>query len=380
MTRAAYVLFLLLLLEGGLRLTGMMVWKVPFFQQQQHILRYYPELKPYLLHEIPTKNQQKTRLLVLGGSVVTHTLCDLGRTLNGQISANGKPIEVHSLARYAHNSLDSRIKMEYLVDYDFDYAFVYHGINDCRTNNCPADVFDEGYRHIEFYREVQLLRSHPEINFFASCYYLHWLYNQFQVVLKRVPLIPREYLVANAKLLDPEIRNANPRTNPEAAALKQKLDSLQNQIINRQLKPVDLNWLKNGSDIKSARPFKNNLLAIVAMCKERKVQLLLTPFAFYQPKEYTLEAFMNNQLDYDEQRWPTELYGLPQNVVKGIQTHNRITRNIIQDHPEIMGFNFPDSIGIGKIYFNDICHLAPAGCEALGEILLHQLKQAKHNP
>jgi hypothetical protein len=352
---------------------------VPLTEQTHLILRFYPELTPFLNDDIPENDSSHTRVLLLGGSAITNSLCNLERLLAEKLSDCKKPLIIFSLARYAHNSADSRVKLELISNIKFDYIFLYHGINDTRANNCPASVFDEKYNHIEFYRDVNLLLKHKEINWLCSPYYLEWIFDKLMIATGCIDLIPREYFVAHPRLFQME-KEFPPAKNPEELQLFKKLTDLQSKIITPELKSANYTWLEMGKDIKSSKTYQKNINAVYRICCKNNSKLILTPFAAYLPLNYTLHRFLTDTLNYAEQRWPAELYGKPQWVMKGIRKHNEITRQFASSHPDVLYFNFPDSIGIGRTYFNDICHLAPAGCESLSNCISNEIRKDLYQP
>ena len=146
----------------------------------------------------------------------------------------------------------------------------------------------------------------------------------------------------------------------------------QDKIVGTDLVQIDSLWWSEGSKIKSANSFRSNIEKIYSS-KPPKTTLILTDYAWYQCADYSLHKFLYDTLDYAEQRWPTEIYGRPDNVVKGIKTHNSIIDSLVKKQADILYFNFNDSIPHNKNYFNDICHLADSGQTLVADMLVNTI-------
>lgn len=360
---------ILLMAEMIVRVYGVLVYKVDFFKQQNVIGYYYPELRPFLNGKIKNRDTTELRILVLGGSAATNTLCNIEANVESSVATKGKKTNVYSLARYAQNSLDAKTKYELLKDYYFDYVFFYEGINDNRANNCPNNIFKQDYSHIEFYNDVRVVLKHEELSFVALPFYLDLLYNRLATVTGLKQFIPKEYFVLNQKLLESELLRQKDSVGTPGWNLFNEIKNRPDKIVTLSMHDIDTNWVKEGSDVKSAKPYYNNVQAIENLSAKKGEKLILAAYAYYLPRDYSLSKFLYEKMDYSEQRWPVEIYGKPANVLKGLALHNGIIKQIADNNPNILYINFDSIIPHSGLYFNDICHLSPQGCSMLCEQL-----------
>jgi hypothetical protein len=360
--------------ELVVRTYGVLVYKVPFFKQQHIIGYYYPELNPFLSGEVKNADAEELRVLILGGSAATNTLCDIEANIESSITVEGKKVNAYSLARYAQNSLDARLKYEFVKDYHFDYIFYYEAINDNRANNCPKEVFKENYSHIEFYNDVQLITKHKELKFVALPFYIDFLINKIAVSSGKKKLIPKEYFVLNKKLFDPQLLRQKDSVGTPGWNLYNEMKNRPDKVVTISMQDIDTNWINDGSDIKSAKPYYNNVKAIEKLSKAKGEKLILASYAYYLPADYSLIKFLYEKMDYAEQRWPVEIYGKSANVLKGLAVHDSIINSIANNNPNILYFNFDSILPHTGEYFNDVCHLSPQGCLLLSQQLADKIK------
>lgn len=353
-------------------------FKAGFFNPSDVVYAYYPELRT-VIGDLNRGDTSKTTLLILGGSVVNDELCDLSSKLEREWNAqHAKKLKVFSLARNAHNSLDSRYKMQLLQNYRFDYVFMYHGINDTRANNCPADVFDKHYRHIQFYDELYVYFRHPEINITAAPYVLDLLHELWCIKTKRRPTIPREYYVLNERIFEDVLQQDSTENPARYKELKERIRQNRDHIIRSDnFEEGQDAWLNEGANVKSISTFAANQQFIATQCRAKGEKLILFTFAWYLPDNYNLHDFFMRKLDYNESRWPAELYGKPVNVVKGIAAHNIIIEKTAGTDRSILFEDFCNLIPKNKLYFDDVCHLSPDGCGFLEKHILAKLEQQK---
>ena len=93
---------------------------------------------------------------------------------------------------------------------------------------------------------------------------------------------------------------------------------------------------------------------------------ILSTYTFYHAPNYTRNAFEQGKLDYADSVFVTELYGLPDNVVQGIERHNTVIRSLADKYKDnVIFFDFADSLHRSSNTFNDICHLTNQGCNQL---------------
>jgi len=345
-------------------------FNAPIWQSSRIIYAFYPELQ--LLPD--SLNKGKINILILGGSAVTDTLSHISRNVTKELNRHGLEVDIFNLSQFAHTSFDSRIKFKHCKGLNFNYVFVYDGINDTRANNCPENIFREDYSHIHFYSQVNIFERHPEIKYFTLPFVLDYCWNELKIKLGWKKTIPKEYFVVNEKLIGSDSMIAAHNNKENLGAIKAFINKNRDKVIGSDLMIIDSLWWAEGVNIKSAKSFRNNLLYIYRVkCSETK--LILTEYAWYQPLDYSLKKFLYTKMDYAQQRWPTELFGDPQNVIKGINCHNRIIDSIVREHPDIVHFNLNDSIPHNGNYFDDICHLADSGQVLLGTILSKEIIQ-----
>lgn len=349
-----FVLFLLCLFELAFRGYWANTHGLPFWQPEELIFEYYPELKEFRNRYLP--EQEGMKILVLGGSVVYsdsillqqgdhaffEKFCDLQTTLPLALKEKGldRPAFVYSLAQPAHNSLDSWYKLQLLDDFYFDFVIWYHGINDNRTNNCTQRIFQSDYRHIAFYNELGVYFRHPEKKWIVTPYTLDWLCQRMRQALFPDLYIPKEFL------------------------------------FDKMAKSFNQTGYEFGSDIKSAKPFRKNLNSVVDYCAERKIQVIVPTFATHFPEDYSLQRFKDKSLDYDAQIFPAELYGAPENLKKGVTIHNQIIWETAQKKENILVVPLAETLPPGKEFYDDPCHLSDGGCKAMTEMVTNTLLKA----
>lgn len=335
--RISSIFFFILIFEVFSRGYISKKFGAPLLNPSKLIKAFYPELNKLNNYQY---TDDKINLLVLGGSVVYDGEIDIvyqGDSIKSSFCDFTKllPSErynVLSLSASAHNSLDSRYKYALLKDYRFDYVFVYHGINDTRANNIKASAFDKDYRHMEFYDDIYIYFRHPEINYCTSLFVVDWI---FHLACKRIKYyIPREFVQSMFTTA------------------------------------IDNSIFEQGGDIKTEEVFHNNLSQIIKMADERSEKVILSTYAWSLDSNYSLAKFKNKELDYDEQLWPTELYGRADNVQKGLQVHNEVIRKIAaQNLSNVVFIDAESQITKGKLFFNDVCHLNQNGCLLLEEVV-----------
>jgi lysophospholipase L1-like esterase len=331
--RLLTMLLLVAFAETATRAALALRYGYSFFRPGNYLVnQYYPELAP-VLAAAPRARAQNLQVLLLGASVLNPGFSDIALRLQQalQQAYPHRQVQVHNLAMGAHTTRDSRLKYELLQDLHFDLVVVYHGINDTRANNCPPEVFRPDYRHYAFYQEVDLLRAHPEINWWVTPYFLHLVYLKVQHKLLAHRLVPVQA----------------PRTE----------------------------WLAYGQHIKSRAAFAANLAAILQLAGRKGEPVALASFAWYLAPGYSLPAFLAKKLDYGRHESPVELWGLPANVVKGIGVHNQVIDSLARRHPQVYYADIRAGIPGGRKYFDDICHLTPAGSRRWVEILVQALQK-----
>lgn len=293
---------------------------IPFLHTNEIVI--YPEIYDVINHY----DKNYTTVLLLGGSVLTRSYDTLKKT------DYEKPIIFYNLARSGHTSLDSLHKYNYLTSngYNFDYVIFYHAVNEVRTNNVPVLLYKEDYSHYSFYKLVNLVFIEQSflIQKTSLGYRLYRFYNELQI---------------NKKIL--------PTHTPKKE------------------------WLKYGSDIKSKESFRKNLLEIINISNKTKAKLIIPEFAFNSPDNYSLNLLRSFSLGYDnmtckEQRSPTEIWGIPANVIKGILTHNEVI-NELKSH---FIFINTDDISNDIKNFCDIVHFSEKGTDLFAKKLITEIE------
>ena len=312
-----YAIVLLVLVE----LTCRLAWRfsgVSFLAAPNRIHHFfYPELKP-VEEAASTRDDGTFDVLVLAGSVL-----EFG-DFAGQLTASlektyRRPVRVHSLARAAHTSLDSFYKYRRLDGLRFDLVLFYHGINEARANNCPAELFRDDYSHWGWYRLIADYETGGE-RLFVLPYTLNFAYTKIGSKTGLIKFVPKH------------------RPGEE--------------------------WVVHGATIRTERTFRANLDRIREIAAARGDPLLVMTFATYVVEGYTLDKFRAGELDYAGGRdMPIELWGRPEQVLQAIAAHNRVTREIAA-RPDVFLVDQEAEMPRGGRYFLDVCHLTEEGLGA----------------
>ena len=268
-------------------------------------------------------------LLLLGGSVLNPAWGDIEKELNTFFANRGHNVRIHNLAMPAHTSLDSRLKYNLIAENRYDAVLVYHGINELRFNNCPEEMFKADYTHVDFYAKVYNILKNP---------------------LSRFTILP---LVVNQF-----------RTN----VLKNFSEDAFMNFHNLDDKGSDAYWSSFGGDIKTAKTFESNLLAIVDAAEKNETNVLLPSFAYHIDSAYTLDKFKAKTLAYTRHINPIELLGTPDHIKTGLEVHNGIITSFAnRNHVEVIALN--NQLDKTAANFDDICHLTTAGSAQYAELV-----------
>jgi hypothetical protein len=278
---------------------------------------FYPNLKTTgLADAVISKNDGNFDVLLLGASVLDQVAARLERQLNERIE---EPVRVFNTSDNALTSRDSFLKFRYLKDKHFDLIVVYHGINDARMNCCPADQFKDDYTH---------------------CLY----YKVFDCLVNGDPLPVKQVLA-----------NLIPFEAPSPT------------------------MLADGAKIKTDRPFRTNLEAIVEQAAANDQLVMLMTFAYYIPEDYSVERLRSGQLDYGPRQvefvCPAELWGTPENLTNTIDAHNREVIAIANRFENVVFVDQLKNITPSGTNFSDPCHLTDAGCQLFVDKLMSQLSR-----
>jgi hypothetical protein len=289
-----------------------------FWDPSAVIYSFYPELGSLLRDDI-RNDDRRFDVLLLGGSILHKSWGPFKHVLMEElVTASRLPIFVHNLSKPSHTSLDSLHKYRRLARQRFDLVIVYHGINELRFNNTPPEGFRDDYSHVEWYRRVNWIeRAAPWLRWTSLPYTLH----EAAMLAERAAGVYR-----------PSSRS---RPDPE--------------------------FVRYGSDIKTAGPFRHNLEAILDLADERGEPIVLMSFAWYLPDDYTREGFAKRELDYVLYRSETELWGDPKNVEAGLRAHNEVIADLARTHPGVVYVDERARVPRQGRYWNDVCHLSTRG-------------------
>ena len=307
----------LLVLETGARLFWYQRHEVPLGSPDRILYAYYPELRE-IDRVRPAHDDDFYDVLVLAGSVLHPewgaAVEDTRVLLEGLVQ---KKVRIFNVAMPAHTSRDSRLKYEALAGHGFELVMFYHGINEARANNVPADLFREDYSHYSWYEVVNNLAPSHRTSSFATPYTIRFLALRIRQKLTAGSYVPTH----------------DPRED----------------------------WLEYGSDSRTSVSFHQNLGAVLAQARDRGDSVLLMTFAMHVPRDYSLEAFTAGRLDYGGHRLPLETWGRPQHVQKTVAAHNDIIRRKATEFNEVLFVDQALLIEGSGEYFDDACHLTALG-------------------
>jgi hypothetical protein len=308
----------ILVLEFVLRLVLFGFNGAVFHPRKALFTRYYPELIPIYNQNAHQEDNVK-KVLILGGSVVSTNWSQLDKRLDTMLRPHlpaGTQIRVMNAAAPANTSLDNLIKYKALSGYHFDLVIFYEAINETRFNNVPIEFFKKDYTHVEWYRNIQLIVRHPEMNFTVIPYTLHFIYERL-----------KKYFIGPAQL---------------------------------NLEGVPPHYLMHGSRIKTAVPYWQNVQELITTAKSRNQRLLLMSYASFFPEGVNLrgeavdnDAFFGSCKEHSN----ISIWGKADNVQKGIQVHNKQ----LMDLAMMYKTDFLDMASLmprQKKYFCDVCHLS----------------------
>lgn len=311
----------LLLLEGASRALYARSGDLPFFYPLPYAV--YPALHT----EMRDYDADATNVLLLGGSV----LWGVGK--NHPDDALCRGCRVYNLAQPAHSSLDSLTKYQYLAEqgYRFDYVVFYHGINETRANNVPPEQFSSNYNHYFFYRLVNTVfhGRKPWLRAGLNSALVFRL-NRLATDLRQTRFFGRR-----------GVHLAFPRED----------------------------WLQYGRDIKSAKPFETNVLAVADLAGANGAQLVVLEFA-YDPVIDRYAAGDDDGPSRTEMVRYTEQWGLPEHVRAGMRAHNEV----LAAHRDRYVYRTTETLRRSN-YFVDPCHFTNEGENALVDLIRDALAE-----
>ena len=342
-----FLIYLVVLLEVGSRIYWKIKRDVPFFAGRQGWYgRFYEELKDSGVWEADLgKDNDTFDVLLLGGSALDRIHRSLGIDSSAMPEAFGKfagrKANVYNLAAPGMSTLDSLIKYRLMAKYDkhFDLVVVYHGINDVRLNNCPSEKFRDDYTHAGFYKQIKRMEAQMGLlPFFRLPYTIEYTIIHIMSSKKFEFYVPRHKL------------------NPS--------------------------WKQHGTQIKTATPFRENLLEIIRLADAtRSEPIVLLTFAWYIPEDYSLAKCQARQLDYSGQTRPdaVENWGTVEGVRKGLAVHNRVIRQL-KGQPGAVVLDFESMVPKNGENFNDVCHLSEEGKQLFLDALIEKLVDSRMFP
>lgn len=314
-----YAIFLLLVAEVSARA----FWQtrgVPFFAAHRSIQwSFYPALLG--LERNPSGDEEDCfDVLMLGGSVLNTDYGDIEHGLRERLArATRACVRIYNLSAPAHTSLDSYYKYRHLTSRSFDLVVVYHGINEVRTNNCPASVFRKDYLHFAWYKLI---------NDFERKAGKRWLTLPYTVEFVALKVAGRLGWSSFLPVHEPD---------------PQSLD--------------------HGCEVKTVESLRENLAGILRITERKKEPVLLMSFSLHLPQDYTKEQFENRKLDYTAYAFPVELWGKPKCVAAAIRAQNAAIEELARQFDGVLFVDQQRLIPQAGRYFNDICHLTHEGCE-----------------
>jgi len=346
--KVLFLLYILILLEVGSRaywsIKGMGEGtNLPVFPgRSDWDIKFYEEIgKSGIMETETSRDDEQLDILFLGGSAldrVHRSLADKTKFMLELFEkAAGRPVRIFNLAEPAMTTRDSLIKYRLMHDYGkvFDLVVVYHGINDARMNCCPPELFRDDYTHGAFYHQYQRMESYGwPLNIFTLPYTI-------------------EYTAIH--IMD-----------------SKKLDF--GFYVPRHRMKED--WVKFGTDIRTKKPFNDNLTGIIDLAAKRKERLCLITFASYIPSNYSVEDLKEGKLDYSPTKGPSavELWGSVEGVVKAIDVHNDVIRSLA-DISGVMFIDAAKDISSEGVNFHDVCHLSEEGKKRIAALLAEKLKE-----
>lgn len=314
-TISIVLLFFTLELIG--RTTLCFVMKYPFWQPSK---KFYPELEK-ILREPISQTDDKFDILILGGSAMN---MEFGLPINKALDSllnqpvNGRKVRIFNAATPAHTSLDNLNKYKLLVKQKFDLVIYYEAINETRANNIPKQYFSDDYRHILWYYDLDLIKRHPEINWTVLPFITH----------KGVNLL---------------------------------IDKLKGKKF-LELHTVNPDYVKFGKEIKTAKPYYQNVKQIVMEAQKRGEKLLLMTYALYIPPSVIGNGGYTDYRDFANCEYPSPLWlwGDPINVQIGVNQHNVAIRQLADQHQTYF-LDMDKQMPRAKNSYCDLCHMTDSG-------------------
>ncbi|MEO6283646.1 MAG: hypothetical protein ABIN80_02715 [Dyadobacter sp.] len=295
----------------------------PFFRPSDYIYKgFYNNLQEVTQKTIRSDDAVKD-ILILGGSVVSTPWSHLEARLDSILRKHygtGQKFAFYNIAGAGHTSLDNALKYSLLEKQRFDLVIYYEAINENRANNIAAKDFKADYSHIKWYRDIYLLRAHPEINFTVIPYLADMLISTVRDKVTHKVYISQE------------------KVDPALAGF--------------------------GGDIKTAATYQKNIQKIITTAQSRKDRLVLMSYATYFPPNFKLTGEESDMKHFAGCNYasPVTIWGSPENVRKGVQVHNGILRKLVAAN-HVLFLDMENRMPKDSSLFCDVCHVSEPGAQ-----------------
>lgn len=321
MKYAVQLLVYLLIIEVFLRL-GLKLAKDYSFWSPRYAA-FHTEIE-----NLDAINDTDYNILILGGSAISNALpAKIGIQIEDSLKLRGQQVRVIDIGMPARTSKDNLVILK-LVNPDVlnkvDEVIYYESLNDTRYNCIPPTSFQDDYSHAHWYQELALMKAHPEMNY---------------------TIIP--YVV------DLFMQRLKERTG-KVQMLNDELD----------VKPEFMDY---GSEILTAKTFKNNLNEILSLFDTSKVKVTLLGYYIFIPEEMMSKENLGfwNEEKYFKAKGPrttSGAWGYPWNAKKGLEIHNGILKEIAKSNSNIQFHDMAPVLSeIAPSTFFDISHFTEEG-------------------
>ncbi|MEZ4900803.1 MAG: SGNH/GDSL hydrolase family protein [Spirosomataceae bacterium] len=293
------------------------VMKYPFWQPTK---KFYSELASIQSTSV-SQNDSTFDVLILGGSAMSREFgLSINKTLDSLLNQpkNRKKARLFNAATPSHTSLDNLNKYRMLEKQRFDLVIYYEAINETRANNIPKESFSDDYKHIIWYYDLALIKLHPEVNWTVLPFIVHKSIN-----LLKDKLSGKKFL---------ELHTANP------------------------------DFIQYGKEIKTTKPYRQNIVQIVREAQKRQEKILLMTYALYVPPSVIGNGGYTDYRDFAACQYPSPLWlwGDPINVETGVRQHNEALRQVATQYHTYF-FDMDRAFDRTKDYYCDLCHLSETG-------------------
>jgi hypothetical protein len=293
----------------------------PFFKPGNYLYTgFYTSVSDVIQKDI--KNNDDTKdILILGGSVIStpwsHMEVRLDTILKNRYGKD-KKLAIYNVAGAGHSSLDNLIKYQLLERKHFDLVIYYEAINENRANCIPKEFFKEDYTHLKWYRDIQTILSHPEINYTVLPYVFHLTAHKIKDILTH------RYFASFEK--------------------------------------VEPGFMDFGSQIKTAKSYEKNLSRIIDLAEKKGEKLILMKYASFFPKGIALSGEEMDKKHFAGCYYAcsVSIWGKAGNVEKGITVHNQILENLARKRHTYY-LDMQAEMPQNPAFFCDICHVSEPG-------------------